>query len=312
MGVARKKLKLAKRELRRAMKTKKDNIIEKAEIFLERVEKQKRMAYKGKGASRVSKKAIQKSADSDVEDDDDGGKPPIGKKKKVSLLAQMSQIRHRNKDGSADDDDNEVDEDADEEKGGVAPETDAEKLQKIREKEAKAVTDEEVKVKKFKQTVNEFVDKIRTERNKMSESRKKLSKTKTQYIIWKEKMLDAKSEKNTKDEAKYRKEYERYGTMITSIKSKYSLYVVTVKKMRKQELKAMVIYKTQEMAMISLQTTIAKNNYYRFKKILEDAENSGELDEEILGRYRKSIRFSRKWARYISKKKELRKEVRFM
>merc|ERR1711957_1023582 len=192
MGVARKKLKLAKRELRRAMKTKKDNIIEKAEIFLERVEKQKRMAYKGKGASRVSKKAIQKSADSDVEDDDDGGKPPIGKKKKVSLLAQMSQIRHRNKDGSADDDDNEVDEDADEEKGGVAPETDAEKLQKIREKEAKAVTDEEVKVKKFKQTVNEFVDKIRTERNRMSESRKKLSQRKIQK-------MRPSTEKNMKD-----------------------------------------------------------------------------------------------------------------
>ena len=135
--ISKKKIKLAKKQLRKAMRSKKDNKIELAEIFLEKCEKQMVKAKKGRGPSRTTKKQIQRASDSDVEDDDDAGKPKLSKKKKQTLLQKMSMKRVRSKDGTADDDDDEIDESEDEEGKGVQPETEKDKLGKLKEKENK-------------------------------------------------------------------------------------------------------------------------------------------------------------------------------
>merc|ERR1711879_424424 len=109
------------------------------------------------------------------------------------------------------------------------------------------------------------------------------------HIVLKEKMLDAKSEKNTKEEKKYKAAMATEWKIIGVIKGKITAFVKNIKALKKKELVAIQKFKAAESVLVKLKLDISKTDVARAKKALVDAENSGELDDDVLKKLRKTI-----------------------
>lgn len=107
-------------------------------------------------------------------------------------------------------------------------------------------------------------------------------------------MLDAQAEGKAKDKDKFKQEMNKFKGEISKLKKTMVVLNKALKDGDWQVKKAEIEVKTANLVVVNKKLKNTQDEVNIAKKAYQDAEDSGELDEKILGKLRKTISVAKK------------------